>query len=197
MEIQKSPRICSSPAASAARSGSGTSTRRIGSIRGKHTMAACVASAGVPPRHYISITASSSTRAPRPFSQRPRWTVLFSHALSLETAKLWCIHDDHPSLVHTLSGHINRVSAVAFHPSGPSFSRISLQAASLAPSVSTLLFVSGTWKRGTSCSSRTVTHVTSWAYHFSATGASRRHAINRACAACGTFDRGAARWFCR
>lgn len=150
---------------------------------------------------HLDIT--SRSRRPRQPELRARFRnvlagqYFFLTFFSLETAKLWCIHDDHPSLVHTLSGHINRVSAVAFHPSGPSFSRISPQAASLAPSVSTLLFVSGTWKRGTSCSSRTVTHVTSWAYHFSATGASRRHAINRACAACGTFDRGAARWFCR
>ena len=84
-------------------------------------MAACVVSAGARPRHYISITAFSSTKAPHPFSQRPRWTVLSTLLFTLETAKLWSIVDDHPHLVHTLSGHINRVSAVAFHPSGPSF----------------------------------------------------------------------------
>lgn len=84
-------------------------------------MAACVVSAGARPRHYISITAFSPTRAPRPSSQRPRWTVSPIDLFTLETAKLWSIVDDHPHLVHTLSGHINRVSAVAFHPSGPLF----------------------------------------------------------------------------
>lgn len=161
-------------------------------------MAACVASAGAQPRHYISITAFSPTKAPLPFSQRPRWTVWSTLLFTLETAKLWSIVDDHPHLVHTLSGHINRVSAVAFHPSGPSYYPLPHpQAASSAPFLSTPPSASGTWKRGTSSSSRTATRATSWACPSSATGASRRPATSRASAGCGTCDRGAARWFCR
>lgn len=42
-----------------------------------------------------------------------------SFPLSLiETAKLWGWKDDAPVLLHTLTGHLNRVTTVKFHPSG-------------------------------------------------------------------------------
>lgn len=36
----------------------------------------------------------------------------------VETAKLWGWKDDAPVLLHTLTGHLNRVTTVKFHPSG-------------------------------------------------------------------------------